>query len=67
MKRNLETIPENKFTFHGFGAGPSSYTLDSSVLRKSVYCKAICFLEEMHFKDKDRLKVNDGKVITCKH
>ena len=37
-------------------------------LRKSNYYKAVCCLQEMcaKGKDKDRLKANDEKVITCK-
>lgn len=55
MERTFKTIPENKFTFHGFGVDITSYSLGSS--ENQIIAK----LQEMHFKykDKDRLKVND--------
>lgn len=37
MKRNLGTIPENKFKFHGLGVGAISHSLGS--LEKQIITK----------------------------
>lgn len=65
MKRNFGITPENKYTFHGFEASPSSYSLDSRFFRKSVYYKVMRYLQEMHvkYKDKEGLKVSNGKMF----